>query len=247
MPYPSDVSLPIDAKFYGFIDNKTPFNSHWDITWSFTYALTGSNHAICTFLTNYSNISGAIPGQYMGYLGNYPFLLSDSGEIVRTYDNLPIYTDDLSGYEYNLNGLLAICLDSTGYFALSNNHNVGVELSAIKPNSLIIRKENVVIFNESLSSLDPNFILSSPNKQYNTLRFRLSNSGRRIIIDYKNNKENYTNLLTLNYNILNPEFYPNVYPGFTYSSPVSGSSDTPSKLWLHNFHTQGNPNPPTYE
>ena len=82
MSLPSDVLLPEDAKYHGFVDTKLGFNSHWDITWSFSFALSGSQHGFCTFLTTNPLLSGGIPGQYLGYLGTPSFILDESGQYI---------------------------------------------------------------------------------------------------------------------------------------------------------------------
>ena len=82
MFYPPDILISPNAKYHGFVDSKLSYNSHWDITWSFTFALTGTEHAFCTFLTtNPSPLSG-LPGQYLGYLGNTHYLTDEIGNIL---------------------------------------------------------------------------------------------------------------------------------------------------------------------
>ena len=216
MSYPIDVFLPTNAKFFGFIDPKLAYNPNWDITWSFTYALTGIQHGFCTFLSPNPSLSSQIPGQYMGYLGNTPFL--------------------------------SIAFDSTGYFALSNTKAGGISQSSTKKNSLIVRDiNNTVIFNEHLSSLDTNFILASSSKIYNTLRFRYANAGKKLYIDYHKDNDKYKNLTAITMSSYNLSDNDIVYPGVTFSSPISSTLITPSTLWLSNFHTQGNTLAPNYE
>ena len=221
MSYPTEVLLPSDAKYIGFVDDKIPFNSNWDIVWSFSYALTGSQHGFCTFLTTNSSLTGGIPGQYLGYLGESP--------------------------NYTTNGVLSIAFDSTGYFALSSNSNSGVSVVDVIPNSLIIRdNSDQVIYNQSLSSLDTEFLISETPKTYKTLRFRLSNGGRMLYIDYKGFQKKYKNLLSLPISF-DISTYNTLYPGFTFCSPISSASLQPSTLFLKNFHTQGCMLDPTYE
>jgi hypothetical protein len=78
MSYPGDVLIPVNAKYFGFVDNKMPYNSHWDITWSFQFCLSGDEHGFCTFLTTTPTISSGIPGHYLGYLGDIPYILRNS-------------------------------------------------------------------------------------------------------------------------------------------------------------------------
>jgi hypothetical protein len=248
MPYPSDVLLPINSKYYGFVDTKTPYNPHWDITWSFSYALTGTNqHAFCTFLTTTSSLTSAIPGQYLGYLGNSKYLLDEYGNIIlnETGDRI-LFNDSSNLSSYDTTGILAIAFDSTGLFALSSTDNSGVGINQLKKNSLIIRdSNNTVIYNEALSSLDSTFFLSSSTKEYKTLRFRFSNGGKRLYLDKRENSQ-YTNLLNLpiSYDMDN---YDNLYPGFTFCSPISTNIQGSSTIFLKNFHTQGCLDLPTYE
>ena len=219
MAFPSDVLLS-SAKYLGFVDSKYAYNINWDVVWSFTYAITGTQHGFCTFLTTNPLLSTGIPGQYMGYYGNSP----------------------LSA------GILAITFDSTGYFALSNTSVGGIPISSTRPNSLVVRDStNTVIFNQPLSSLDTSFVLASSTKDYKTLRFRYSNGGKKLYIDYYKDLQTFDNLATISISTLNITDSMVVYPGFTFCSPISSISITPSTLYLQNFHTQGNVSSPTYE
>jgi hypothetical protein len=247
MSYPSDILLPINAKYLGFVDPTYDYNSHWDITWSFTYALSGTEHAFCTFLTTNNTLTSGVPGQYLGYLGNYPYILTETGEYLLGEDNERLLYDSITPSSYDSNGILAIAFDSTGYFALSNTSNTGVSLDQIKKNSLIIRSDVGVVFNEALSSLDTNFTLASSTKDFKTIRIRLANAGKKLSVDYKHATDQFKNLVSLNLSSFNVDANEILYPAFTYCSPVSSASITPSKLWLKNFHTQGNNVAPTYE
>ena len=245
MSFPSDVLLPANAKYYGFIDNKNPYNINWDLTWSFSFALTGTEHLFCTFLT-YSPISaGNIPGQYAGYLSEPTYLTTQLSQMILSENGNPIIVDDNGD-----RGVLGITFDTTGLFALSaslsSNFFGGVPKNQIIKNSLVIRdSSNNVIYNQALSSLDSSFFLTSSSKNYQTLRFRVTNSGRRLIIDKLYNNI-YNNLLSIPISTFNIENNAIVYPGFSFCSPVS-SLNTPSTLFLKNFHVQGNISPPTYD
>lgn len=217
--YPSDVLLPANAKYYGFIDTKRPFNIHHDIIWSFSFALTGVQHGYTTFLTTTPSTTGGIPGQRLSYLGNSA---------------------------YDTTGFLAIAFDTTGLFALSTVDYTGVGENLCLPNSILVRDyQNQLIYNERLSNLDTTFFLTSAVKNYQTLRFRVCNAGKSLYIDKLQNNS-YINLNK----VLIPGFSAtnnNVYVGFSYSSPISSSSITPSTLYLKNFHIQGLSTIPTYE
>lgn len=248
MSYPSDVLLPINSKFYGFVDPKIAYNAHWDISWSFTFALTGSEHAFCTYLTTNPYPNNKIPGQYLGYLGSNSFILNENNDIIMSENNEDILYDDSSNSStYEKNGIISIAFDTTGFFALSSQDNVGVGMSNTKKNSLIVRDfDNNVIFNQSLSSLDPSFVISSTNKLYQTLRFRFSNSGKMLYIDKKTENVDYIELasIPIKYNV---DLISTLYPAFTFCSPISSNSIQPSTLFLRNFHTSGCINGPTYE
>ena len=225
MSFPSNIYLASSAKYFGFVDPKSGYNDNWDITWSFTFALTGAQHGFCTFLTTSPSPLSSIPGQYLGYLD----------------DLTPITPESPTA----IGGVLAIAFDSTGYFALSDVNNFGISTTNCKPNSLVIRHGKSLIFNEHLSSLDTSFFLSSSTKSYQTLRFRLANTDK-LYIDYKPTSGKYKNLATVNISAfrVNNEL---LYPAFSYSSPISSISIDPSTLWIKNFHTQGCKNEPTYE
>ena len=52
MSFPADIKLPANAKYFAFVDNNNQYNPSYDITWSFQYALTGTEAGFCTFLTS---------------------------------------------------------------------------------------------------------------------------------------------------------------------------------------------------
>lgn len=251
MAFPDDILLPVNAKSFGFVDTKYQYNTHWDITWSFSFALTGTEHGFVTFLTTNPNLSTKYAGQYLGYAGYNPYnsILTDpEGYYLLDDESSYIYFDDTTTYSLSsfTNGVLAIAFDSTGLFALPYINNDGVDISEIKKNSLIIRDyTSNILLNESLSSLSTEFFLSSSTKNYQTLRFRFSNSGQKLSIDYKNISNEYKNLtsIPINFNI---NQFEKVYLGFCFCSPIS-SLNTPSTLFLKNFHSQGNTEDPTIE
>ena len=241
MAYPDDILLPANAKKFGFVDTRYPYNPHWDINWSFSFALTGSEHGFTTFLTTDTTVISATGGQYLGVLPidyEYPNILSEDSEDILDEDSMDILYDDISLIPINI---LTIAFDTTGKFALSAGGNPGA--TQIKPNSLIIRdyKSNI-IFYESLSTLSTRFFLTSSIHVFQTLRFRFANSGSKLSIDFKQTDSDFITLTSLSINI--PIDNP-AYPGFSFCSPVS-SLTTPSTLYLKNFHSQGNTSPPTY-
>jgi hypothetical protein len=213
MSYPADVLLPLDAKYYGFVDNTKSLNNNWDIVWSFSYALTGMEHAFCTFLTTTASLISAIPGHYLGYL------------------------KDSTG---NTSGSLAIAFDSTGYFALSNSTNPGLAPSAKTPNSLIIRDpNNTVVTNEELSNLNTSFFLASSAKSFQTLRFRLTNAGRMLRIDFKTDNSSYSPIISKSLTGFDVDINKYMYVGLTFCSPISSDNITPSTFYLKNFTVEG--------
>lgn len=271
MAFPDDILLPANAKTFGFVDSKYAYNTHWDLNWSFTFALSGNEHAFTTFLTRNPVGPSEYGGQYLGYFTNQfestYILTEDDEELLDETSSSILYNSSYYGSPYILsedgyvvlsegleplvyNGdptnLLVIAFDSTGKFALPISNNPGLPLSAVKNNALIIRDySNNIIFNESLSSLSTEFVLSSSISSFQTLRFRLANSSRKLSIDYKFPTTEYKLLTSITLSI--PDDYKSdIYPGFSFCSPISSLLE-PSTLILKNFHVQGNTTPPTYE
>ena len=244
MSYPSDILLPANSKYVNFVNTKFAFNTHYDITWSFTYALTGSEHGFTTFFTTTSALTSGFPGQYLGYSGQLSYITDESDITINTETLEPLTLED-SGDDA---GVFCIAFDSSGLFALSSSNRSGVGLNSIKKNSLIIRDSSKnVIFNQELSSLDTSFSLASFTKNFKTLRFRYANAGTKLYIDYRySDIDAYKNLLTLPISFY-PLNYEHVYLGFSYCSPVSSSElSATSTIFLKNFHSQGEICDPTY-
>ena len=246
--FPSDVLLPVDYKSFAFIDDKQSFNSHWDITWSFTFALTGQEHAICTFLTSSASILSAIPGNYYNILGTIgyesEYLLTEDNDLILTEDGNPIIIEN----DPSVSQFFSIAFDSTGYYSLSNTATNEKGLGVI-PNSLVIRDfDNVVIYNEALSSLSTEFFLTSAIPNYQTVRLRYANAGNKLVIDFrKTDDTEYINLINISLSTVDINDNTILYPGFSFCSPISSNTADPSTLYLQNFHVQGNMNIPTYE
>lgn len=246
---------PINPKYYGFIDKGKPFNISWDISWSFTFALTSNDinfqHGFCTFLTTNPNLLTAIPGKSLGYLGTYPYLYSEDYQIIYSENNEAIILENNDVYNYDNSGFLAIAFDSTGYFALSSITAPGVSLSNVKKNSLIIRDmDNSLVINEHLSSLSTKFFLASAKKNYQTLRFRCTNNCKLLHIDFKGENTDFIPLTTVfikNFNTDIITYNIPIYIGFTFCSPVSGTTIKPSTLFIKNFNYNGLSAEPTYE
>lgn len=248
MPYPGDVLLPVNAKFFGFVDPKFEFDSNWDVVWSFQYSLSGTQHGFTTFLTTTPTLTTGIPGQYMGILGSIPYILDQNGEPLTDETGDFLYYNSPSSFNQNSNAILSIAFDSTGFYALSNYTNNGVSLNEVKSESLVIRDSNSdVIFNERLSALDSTFTLTTSGDTFRTLRFRYQGTGRRISIDWKSEGTKYRNLTTVEIRNTRERINTKVYPGFTFCSPISSSTLSSSTLRLRNFHVQGNIGEPEYE
>lgn len=256
MSFPSDVTLPANAKYIAFVDEKKSYNPNYDIIWSFQYAISGQTSglyrkecAFATFLTVSTLQISAIPGHYLGYSGNVPlsaFLLDENGDYILSEDNERII---LEGNSEN-DGLIGLCIafDTTGLFALSSSSRPGVGLSNIKRNSLIIRdiNDNITLY-EELSNIDPAFTILSSNKVYKTLRFKYTNTDK-LTIDYKIDGSNtFVELTSVNINS-NSDSISHFRPGFSYCSPVSSpTSIRIANLYLKNFHVQGTENLTTVE
>lgn len=242
MAFPSDILLPASAKYYAFVDEKLTYNPHWDINWSFEYALSGSEAGFCTFLTNFPPVTGW-PGHYLGYSGNAhlsSYLITENGEYIITENGERLLVESETGIGNN--GILAIGFDSTGLFALSSSSRGGVGLGSVRRNSLIIRDAyDDVIVNVQLSALDSRFTLLSGGNIYQTLRFRYSQAGNKLSIDFKRNVDtNFITLTSIVTELVVPDDFPEVYTGFCYCSPISASATSPATMRVRNFHTQGN-------
>ena len=216
MAYPNDI---VGNGFpYGFICTQHDYNPHWDIVWSFTYSVSGTEHGFTTYLTPSSTSINGTPGQFLGY------------------------------YNYGKQaGVLVIAFDTTGLFALPLSGFPGT-YNIKKDSIIIRNQNNDIILYEKLSSLNSKFITNFDGVgQTQTLRFRLSRAGTHLSIDFKNNSTStsYENLTSVSIDI-SPDIYPILYPAFTVCSPIS-STTTPSIFALTNFHIQGETSSPTYE
>lgn len=246
--WPTDVLLPANAKYYGFINLDKPFNIHWDIVWTISFAITGIEHGFTTFLTTNKELTAGIPGHRLGYLGDVKYVRGIDSTIILSESGDRIKKDPIILSAYDTRGILAIALDSTGYFALSSDTYDGIGIDQTKKNSLIIRDSNDnLIFNQTLTSLDTSFFLTSSIKNYQTLRFRLTNIGKRLYIDKQQPDLTYKNLVTVNISSFNADSHNIIYSGITFQSPISSTSIVPSTLYLKNYQIQGSYTNPTYE
>ena len=245
MSTPDDILLPVDAKYISFADPKLKLNPHYDVVWSFQIALTGTEHAFSTFLVN-SPVYTPEKGHYLG--------LPISVNAITTEVSIPIITEseDYTTTQESLStALISISFDTTGFNALSTPFRPGLLKSQIKRNSITIRDDNQeIVYHNSLSALalsgsQTTFVMTSSQKYWQTLRFRLSNLGSKLDIDLKTNEDYVTILSTLvDVSVTNEN---ELYAAFAFTSPVSSNVSPNSTLFLNNFHIQGNTSEPTYE
>jgi hypothetical protein len=227
MSFPSDVLLPVNAKYYSF-KNDYKYNSNYDITWSFTYSVSNvdsKQQAVVTFLTALSShVTDVIPGHYNNTKITEPSVTIQvlSGTEIKTLNPFNILT---------------IAIDTTGYSALSSTTRPGKHISQVIPNSITIRDiNNSVRYNESLP------VDFTINNSTNTLRFRYSNSDSKLTIDYRNQlTTDYTNLtsIQLPFRIYNPLNEDLLFTGVGFCSPLSSSDTSTASMILHNFHSEG--------
>jgi hypothetical protein len=245
MSSPDDILLPLDAKYISFVDPKLRLNTHYDVVWSFQIALTGDEHAFSTFLINNSTYNPE-NGHYLG--------LPIGSNFIETELSIPINTefeDYIITEDFLSKSLISISFDTTGFNALSTPFRNGLVKSQIKKNSITIRNDNQeIIYHNALSALDfsksqTTFVMSSTQKYWQTLRFRLSNLGSKLDIDLKIDTDYHTILsIPTNISIIDEN---QVYAAFSFTSPVSSTISPNSTLFLNNFHIQGNTADATYE
>tara|TARA_R110002012_G_scaffold15869_1_gene62345 strand:+ start:1608 stop:2504 length:897 start_codon:yes stop_codon:yes gene_type:complete len=266
MAFPSDISLPSNARYYTFVETKKQFNGNYDITWSFQYKLPSTsitnNHnyqlGFSTFLTNLTGSPETwmpgLPGQYLGdrdpdlILSASSLFMEDEAAILITEDDKNIGRQS----SYLGSGLLLkIAFDSTGLYAISGRADrPGVEWDQISRQSLVVRDPaGDIRANVPLSSLSTSFSTLSTDT-YRTLRFRYANLGRQIHIDFRDSTTTaYTALTTIRLGTRQPTDQFNlssVFCGFSLCTPVStGFLPSPSDslsakdFFLRNFHVEG--------
>ena len=260
MAFPSDITLPNDARYYSFIETKRKYNSNYDIVWSFQYKLPSRTVqydlinieqpdyqvGFSTFLTTLSSPISALPGQYLGD-SDPAWILS--GGVINTEDGQDLLTEDGQYIEVGsreLSGtLLKIAFDTTGYYAVSGRDGrPGVETFDRKRESVILRDfDHNVVYNEHLSSISTSFSALSTDT-FRTLRFRYVNLGQKLFIDYHDSDTTtYTTLTTINlgFRLENYSNLDNIYCGFSFTTPVSTTADDLSakEFYLRNFHVEG--------
>tara|TARA_R110002051_G_scaffold49801_2_gene96963 strand:- start:753 stop:1646 length:894 start_codon:yes stop_codon:yes gene_type:complete len=262
MAFPSDISLPNDARYYSFVETKRKYNSNYDIVWSLQYKLpenTSTNNEVLnieqpenyqlgftTFLTTLSSPISALPGQYIG--DSDPAWILSGGKLT-TEDLFPLLTEDGEFIEVEsreLSGtLLKIAFDTTGLYGVEGRDGrPGVGVDYRKRESLILRDYNHnVVYNEHLSAISTSFSTLSTDT-FRTLRFRYVNLGQKLYIDYHDSDTTtYSSLTTidLGFRLENYSNLDNIYCGFSFTTPVSTTAVNLSakEFFLSNFHTEG--------
>ena len=262
MAFPSDISLPNDARYYSFVETKRKYNSNYDIIWSFQYKIPETINAnsdvlnieepekyqlgFATFLTTLSSPISALPGQYLG--DSDPAWILSGGKLT-TEDDKSITTEDGTFIEVEsrlLSGtLIKIAFDTTGLYGIEGRDSrTGVNVDSRKKEALILRDfNNNVVVNEHLSSISTSFSTLSTNT-FRTLRFRYVNLGQKLFIDYHDSDTTtFTTLTTidLGFRLENYSNLDDIYCGFSFTTPVSTTAvDLSAKeFFLKNFHTEG--------
>lgn len=210
MPLSGSCNFSINQDFYSIND----------ITWSFQYkALSAVNSSVgfCTFL--YDSLSGIrdLSGGY-GY--------SSLG-----------FGPSANGMGGITNAFIVAGVDSTGLFGTSS-FGFSTGLTTPIPNSLTIRTGTNYLFLTSihLSTFDLPALSSSDT--YNTLRFRLTNSGQTFVISKKEPVGNsYIDYLTIATN-LTSDLNSIKRIGFSFATPVT-SITSPTSAFFKDIHYHG--------
>jgi hypothetical protein len=206
------------------------FNPNYDIVWSFQFLLSGnqnSSGAFTTFLTDTTSLTTPGTGIDVGY----------SGEI------------GLSGAK------ICVGFDTTGLFASSfiypdSSTRDGIALSSIQPDMLVIRggfPDFSLIYSTPLSALSDSFELLRSTENYQIMRVRLGDIGRKIYIDWRpTNSSAYINLTSVNTN-LSVNDSTEYYIGYSFTTPVSTTSGwEESVLYIKQPVYEGKNTAPTY-
>mgnify|MGYP003632859625 CR=1 FL=1 len=221
MDYPTDLPLSAVAVQI-FEEGMSP---QYDITWSFTYELSnytsGDEIGYCMFLQDASfPLSGGGVGPDLGFSGNTLLSAALSSQPL----NKPV---------------LGIGFDSLGVFASELVYNNGPTRSgrSYEPNSITIRDKNLdIITTQAISAFE---LISSGKK---TVRARLGNYGRKVVVDYKSESDTfYTHLLTQELTGIDVYSNSRYRPGVSFVKPLTGSN-TNGTIITTGFHVEGNQN-----
>ena len=254
--FPTDISLPAEARYYTFVEIGKSFNSNYDITWSFQYKLpstsfgaTAKSHnyqlGFSTFLTNLPRPLSCLPGQYLGDQ-DPEFILSAHALLTEGYtkafvlsSSQPLKTESDSTILLEgaiLSGMLVkVAFDSTGDYALTGRDDrPGVKPHQVLRESIVVRDflHNVLAYNH-LSSISTTFSTISTDT-YRTLRFRYVNLGQTLYIDTHNSDNTTYTVLTaidLGSRYSGLSNIENVYCGFAFSTPISANYAAPEAAY----------------
>ena len=244
--FPTDITLPAEARYYTFVEVGKSFNSNYDITWSFQYKLPSTSFGstakfdnyelgFSTFLTNLPRPLSCLPGQYIGdqdpefILSAYALLTEGYTTAGALSSSTPLKTEGDSTILLEgavLSGMLVkVAFDSTGKYALTGRDDrPGVKPHQVLRESIIARDflHNVVV-NNHLSSISTTFSTISTDT-YRTLRFRYANLGQTLYIDSRESDTTTYTLLTalkLGTRYRSLSNIENIYCGFSFSTPIS--------------------------
>ena len=227
------ITLPTDP-ICNTIAHDSAYNANYDIIWSFDYSLSGNNTSQGSFTTflfdGLSSFGGGAPGPGGAYYSAGEYLSGGNTLIIPS----------LSG------AILGINFDTTGLFSLSSPTANGVTTTI--PNSLSIRYGQTnfdYLTSISLTSLYTDFDLLLSAQEYNRLRFRLTDIGQTLKVDYRISN-NFTEILTIPVN-LNITDYTTYKVGIGYTSPVSGEAATQAIFSIRDFHVEGKTEVPEYD
>jgi hypothetical protein len=227
------ITLPTNT-ICNTIAHNVAYNANYDIIWSFDYSLSGNNTSQGSFTTflfdGLSSFGGGAPGPGGAYYSAGQYLSGGNTLIIPS----------VSG------AILGINFDTTGLFAISGSAANG--LLAPIPKSLSIRYGQTnfqYLTSVTLTSLYTDFDLLLSAQEYNRLRFRLTDIGQTLKVDYKVS-DSFAEILTIpvNLNITDSTTYK---VGIGYTSPVSGASATQAIFSIRDFHVEGKTEIPEYD
>lgn len=198
---------------------KQEFYSANDVTWSFQYkveSLSSSSVGFCTFIYDKTPL-GLSGGYGFGGLGFGPSFYTENDGVQNSF--------------------IVIGIDSTGTFGTSGT-NFDTGLINPIPNTLTIRTNTNYQYLTSIPLTSLNLPVLSSSNTYNTIRFRLTDVGRTLIISVKNIETNlYDKHITIQTGLTaSQNSVKNI--GFSFATPVISSDDT-SALYLKDIHYHG--------
>lgn len=227
MPFPADIMLPANAKYFSFKNTQNKYNPNYDITWSFMYNISNlaAQQGIATFITPLSVApTDVIPGQY---------LCTKVSETTSTFQ----FSSGSTTFTRNPYNIITVAVDSTGYFALSSTVRPGIGLGSVISNSLVVRSfNNEILYNQALPAS------FNVNNTTNIIRCRFSNPEETLYVDYRTTENSSFSAIAtipLNFRIYNPDNNDLVYTGISFCSPLSTLTTSTANLILYNFHSEG--------